>query len=80
MQIKDRTTARIDELVDRLEKVEDDLLQSIEADPALFRVPGVMDLTGQLKNALRSIRTAREAIRSQASRPQAATSINQGNS
>ena len=79
MHIKDRTTARIDELLDRLEKVEDDLLQSIEADPALFRVPGVMDLTGQLKNALRSIRTTRDAIRSQAARPHTATGSDRGN-
>lgn len=65
MQAKGRTSTKLEELLDRLERVEDELLQSIEADPSLFRVPGVLDLTGQLKNALRSMRTARDAIRAQ---------------
>jgi hypothetical protein len=65
MQARGRTTAKLEDLLDRLEKVEDELLQSIEGDPSLFRVPGILDLTGQLKNALRSMRTARDATRAQ---------------
>lgn len=68
MQAKGRTTAKLEDLLERLEKVEDELLHSIEADPSLFRVPGILDLTGQLKNALRSMRTARDATRVQAVR------------
>jgi hypothetical protein len=65
MQAKGRTTAKLEDLLERLEKVEDELLQSIEADPSLFRVPGILDLTGHLKNALRSMRIARDATRAQ---------------
>lgn len=68
MQAKVKATAKLEDLLERLERIEDEVLQSIEADPALFRVPGVLDLTGQLKNALRSLRMARDATRAQAVR------------
>ena len=68
MQSRGRTAAKLEDLLERLERVEDDLLQSIESEPGLFRVPGVLDLTGQLKNALRSLRSARDATRAQSVR------------
>jgi hypothetical protein len=68
MQGKGKASAKLEDLLERLERIEDELLQSIESDPALFRVPGVLDLTGQLKSALRSLRIAREATRAQAVR------------
>jgi len=67
MHARGRTAVKFEDLLERLERVEDELLQSIEGDPGLFRVPGVLDLTGQLKNALRSLRTARDATRACAS-------------
>ena len=63
MHARERTAVKFEDLLERLERVEDELLQSIEGDPGIFRVPGVLDLTGQLKNALRSLRTARDAAR-----------------
>lgn len=63
MHATGRTAAVLEDLLERLERLEDDVLQSIEGDPSLFRVPGVLDLTGQLKNALRSLRAARDATR-----------------
>ena len=63
MHERGRSAAKLEDLLERLERVEDELLQSIEGDPGLFKVPGVLDFTGQLKNALRSLRTARDATR-----------------
>ncbi len=55
-----------EDLFERLERVEDELLESIEADPRLIKAAGVMDLMGQMKVALRSMTTARDAFRRQA--------------
>ena len=57
----DREAASLQELLGRLEDIEEDLLHSIEVEPELFKLPGVMDATRKLKEAVQCLRNVEAA-------------------